>query len=65
MKPAIKKVFEEIVKASEDRTAKLIKTEIASVKQDLSEIVNKLEMEVASLKMDLGRANTDFRNKNF
>jgi hypothetical protein len=64
MDDATRKFFENIVKASEERTANLIKTEIASVKNDLSKKVCSLEVEVTNLKRDLQRANSELRKRN-
>jgi hypothetical protein len=64
MDETTKKFFENLVKSNEQRTANLIKTEIASVKCDLSRKVNTLEAEVANLKSELSRANTEFQKKN-
>jgi hypothetical protein len=64
MDDKIKKFFEELVNSSERRTAELIRTEIASVKKDLSGKVTTLENEVANLKLDLARANNEIRKKN-
>jgi hypothetical protein len=64
MDEATKKFFEEVVKASEERTGNLIKNEISTVKKDLSRKVNALESEVANLKLELGRANTEIRKRN-